>query len=139
MTVESTLHLLLTSEQHRVDDILCFFWVCSEALSANDNNPCCEASHHGNFDSTGHDVLCECALLLFFSPFPEQTMCIPPVADQDLHVTLSEARIQEDGHQARIVRSQQLTNQTVNLPQHTELGQILWEVCDSRYIPIRRI
>ena len=54
-------------------------------------------------------------------------MCIPPVADQDLHVTLSEARIPEDGHQARIVRSQQLTNQTVNIPQHTELGQILVE------------
>ena len=52
-------------------------------------------------------------------------MCIPPVPDQDLHVTLSEARIREDGHQARIVRSQQLTNQTVNIPQHKELGQIL--------------
>ena len=88
---------------------------------------CCEALHHGNFDSTGHDVLCECALLFSFSSFPEQTMCIPPVADQDLHVTLSEARIREDGHQARIVRSQQLTNQTVNIPQHTELGQILVE------------
>ena len=32
----------------------------------NDNNSCCEAAHHWNFDSTGHDVLCECALLLFF-------------------------------------------------------------------------
>ena len=54
-------------------------------------------------------------------------MCIPPVPDQDLHVTLSEARIREDGHEARIVRSQQLTKQTVNIPQHTELGQILVE------------
>ena len=52
-------------------------------------------------------------------------MCIPPVPDQDLHVTFSEARIRKDGHQARIVRSQQLTNQTVNIPQHKELGQIL--------------
>ena len=49
-------------------------------------------------------------------------MCIPPVPDQDLHVTLSEARIREDGHEARIVRSEQLTNQTVNIPQHTEFG-----------------
>ena len=28
-------------------------------------------------------------------------MFIPPVPDQDLHVTLSEARMREDGHQAR--------------------------------------
>ena len=62
-------------------------------------------------------------LFFFFSfSFPEQTMCIPPVPDQDLHVTLSEARIREDGHQARIVRSQQLTNQPVNIPQHKEFG-----------------
>ena len=67
-------------------------------------------------------------------------MCIPPVPDQDLHVTLSEARIREDGHQARIVRSQQLTNQTVNIPQHKEFwDKFSWEVYDSRYIPIRRI
>ena len=50
-------------------------------------------------------------------------MYIPPVPDQDLHVTLSEARIREVGHEARIVRSQQLTNQPANIPQHTELGQ----------------
>ena len=66
-------------------------------------------------------------------------MGIPPVADQDLHVTLSEARKREDGHQAKIVRSQQLTNQTVNIPQHTELGQILVEGLRLKVIPIRRI
>ena len=53
-------------------------------------------------------------------------MFIPTVPAQDLHVTLSEARIRDDGHQTRIVRSQQLTNQTVKIPQHKEsLGQIL--------------
>ena len=48
-------------------------------------------------------------------------MFIPPVPDQDLHVTLSEARMWEDGHKAR---QQQLTTQTVSILQHKELGQM---------------
>ena len=48
-------------------------------------------------------------------------MFIPPVPDQDLHVTLSEARMREDGHKAR---QQQLTTQTVSILQHKELGQM---------------
>ena len=86
-------------------------------MSANEKNSCCEASHHRNFGSTGHDVLCECTLL-FIS---EQTMFISPVSDQDLHVTLSEARMREDGHKAR---QQLLTTQTVSILQHKELGQV---------------
>ena len=54
-------------------------------------------------------------------------MCIPPVPEQDLHVTLLKARMREDGYEARMVRSEQLTNQTDNIPQHTEMGQILEE------------
>ena len=45
----------------------------------------------------------------------------PPVSDQDLHVTLSEARMREDGHKAR---QQPLTTQTVSILQHKELGQM---------------
>ena len=48
-------------------------------------------------------------------------MFIPPVPDQDLHVTLSEARMREDGHKAR---QQPLTTQTVSILQHKELGQM---------------
>ena len=113
---ESSLPFLLTPDQHHVNDIFCV-WDVSDATSANENNSCCEASHHRNFGSTGHDVLCEYALL-FIS---EQTMFIPPVPDQDLHVTLSEARMREDGHKAR---QQSLTTQTVCILQHKELGQM---------------
>ena len=48
-------------------------------------------------------------------------MFISPVPDQDLHVTLSEARMREDGHKAR---QQLLTTQTVSILQHKELGQV---------------
>ena len=48
-------------------------------------------------------------------------MCIPPVPDQDLHVTLLEARMREDGNKAR---QQPLTTQTVSILQHKELGQM---------------
>ena len=46
---------------------------------------------------------------------------LPLVPDQDLHVTLSEARMREDGHKAR---QQPLTTQTVSILQHKELGQM---------------
>ena len=39
-------------------------------------------------------------------------MFIPPVPEQDLHVTLSEARMREDGHKAR---QPPLTIQTVSI------------------------
>ena len=51
VTVESSLHFLLTLEQH-LSMTSSVFWACSEASSANDNNSCTEASHHGMTDST---------------------------------------------------------------------------------------
>ena len=51
VTFESSLHFLFTLEQHRVNGILSV-WACSEVSSANDNNPCSEASHHGKTDLT---------------------------------------------------------------------------------------
>ena len=58
VTFESSLHFLFTLEQHRVNDILSV-WTCFEVSSANDNNPCSEASHHGKNRSDSCDVLCE--------------------------------------------------------------------------------
>ena len=112
---ESSLPFRLTFEQHLAMTFC--LWDVSEAMSANENISCCQTLHHRNFGSTGHDVLCECALLLI----SEQTMFISLVPDQDLHVTLSEARMREDGHKAR---QQPRTTQTVSILQHKELGQM---------------
>ena len=58
------------------------------------------------------------------------------IPDQDLHVTLSEARMREDGHKAR---QQQLTTATVSILQHKELGQMHVGGLRFKVCPIRRI
>ena len=49
-------------EQHRVNDIFCV-WDVSEAMSANEKNSCCKASHHR---TSARQVTMFCVNVLFF-------------------------------------------------------------------------
>ena len=68
VTVQISLHFMIALEQSFA------IWVHSETSSANDNNTCSEASHHGRFDSI---------VMMYCVSLSEPNMSIPESSSMD--------------------------------------------------------